>query len=109
MNMSIPIPTTEIIVGVAYIGMLGLLGQLARGVIGLYKARLKLGSKWIVDWKFFAISLGSGAIIGILAGTLLGTSSPTILIPIGYGGVDVLEGLLDSKLKDTGLKKDTNK
>lgn len=80
--------------------ILGAIGQLARSIIGLYKLRLKDGANWKPDWMFLGISVASGGVVGIVAGVLLETTSASILIPLGYTGVDALEGLLDKRLAD---------
>lgn len=74
--------------GLVTSSIFGLLGGIARAVVGTLKA-LKNKKKFRLNY-FLLTVIGSG-IIGLIAGTL--SPEPKIALAAGYAGTDFLEGL----------------
>lgn len=87
------------------LALMGVLGQGARSVFGLYKLRVKHGVEWKPDWTFLTVSLATGGVIGIIVGVLLKTTEPLVIIPLAYAGVDAVEGLLNKRIEEQGIVK----
>jgi hypothetical protein len=76
----------------------GVVGQAIRGIGGLIKLRKEQGEKWKPDMVYFGLGLVGGGLVGVSVGTLWGTADPTVLIPMGFAGVDVMETILNNIL-----------
>ncbi len=76
---------TEIVVS----GFLGALGGLVRSIIGILKA---ITHKQKIRWKYFAITVLIGILVGMIAGIGFGYNT-RVSILVGYAGTDGLEGV----------------
>lgn len=91
-------------------GLLGLIGQGVRGVLGVIKT-LRAGDKLVFSWGYFSSTLMLGSLSGVLGGLIydLGPLTPSTIsdealwndrnfllmaISAGYFGADAIEGIL---------------
>jgi len=88
----------------------GMVGQLGRGLFGLYKKRQAKGKEWKPDKILFGLSIASGALIGVMGG-VIGSEivpewvNPATLVLLGFAGVDVFESLLKNRMQSIGIIK----
>ncbi len=67
--------------------LFGALGGLGRGCVGVLKAYRR---KEKLSWKYFFITVFSSAVVGAVAGILLGNGY-WLSVFMGYAGMDILE------------------
>lgn len=91
-------------------GLLGLMGQAVRGVLGVIKI-LRASGKLTFSWSYFSATLMLGSLSGVMGGLIydLGALTPSTIsdealwndrnfllmaISAGYFGADAIEGIL---------------
>ena len=72
--------------------LFGLLGGLARALVG----SMKSFSKNKFRWKYFLFTVIESGIIGLVAGFVY-SNDPKVAAALGYAGTDILEGLYKLK------------